>query len=47
MTNLVDYMLDLNRNPDAAQAFIDDPNKALSDAGFPNAPGSPTRNERR
>ena len=36
MSNLVDYMLDLYRNPDAAQAFIDDPNKALSDAGFPN-----------
>ena len=34
MTNLVDYMLELYRNPDAAQAFIDDPEAALGAAGL-------------
>jgi hypothetical protein len=36
MTNLLDFILDLFRNPVEAQRFIDDPSQALDDAGLTN-----------
>jgi hypothetical protein len=36
MINLVDFILDLFRNPVEAQRFIDDPGQALDDAGLTN-----------
>jgi hypothetical protein len=36
MATLVDFMLDFYRSPASAQAFIEAPARALSDAGFPD-----------
>ncbi|MBV8929070.1 MAG: IniB N-terminal domain-containing protein, partial [Mycobacteriaceae bacterium] len=34
MTSLIDWILDLFREPDRAQAFVNDPAQAMADAGF-------------
>jgi hypothetical protein len=34
MVNLIDYILDLFRDENQAQAFVSDPGQALADAGF-------------
>jgi hypothetical protein len=37
MTNLIDFILDLFRDPVRARAFVNDPNQAMRDAGVSNA----------
>ena len=41
MANLIDYILDLFRNPEAAAAYVADPEGAMRDAGVP--PVSPAQ----
>ncbi len=36
MTNVIDWILDLFRDPVQAQAFIDDPNRSMQNAGVQN-----------
>ena len=36
MTNVIDWILDLFRDPVQAQAFIDDPDRSMQNAGVQN-----------
>ena len=36
MTNVIDWILDLFRDPVHAQAFVNDPDRAMTNAGVQN-----------